>query len=181
MRNGNPPLRAVEDALARRAGIDDDNRGRLRRVSCLQLTLQYQWVRRHWKHHQPVGQPLACVIGLVTSPAVKLSPNAMKRVRDRRAAPGVGAVGPLLSPQPVTAIHASARIKNARCIQTENHISVAHPWAERTYSSTFLASTSSGTFPPRTTVSLNALRSNFAPRAVVALWRRRLISLWPIL
>jgi hypothetical protein len=38
----------------------------------------------------------------------------------------------------------------------------------RVYSSTFLASTSSGTLPPRTTVSLKALRSNFASSAVVA-------------
>ena len=41
----------------------------------------------------------------------------------------------------------------------------------RTYSSTFFASTSSGTLPPRTRVSLNAFRSNFAPSAVVAFSR----------
>ena len=35
----------------------------------------------------------------------------------------------------------------------------------RRYSSTFLARTSSGTLPPRTTVSLNALRSYRAPSA----------------
>ena len=46
-------------------------------------------------------------------------------VRDRRAALGVGAVGPLLPPQPATAVHASARIKHARCIETENDISLA--------------------------------------------------------
>ena len=51
----------------------------------------------------------------------------------------------------------------------------------RTYSSTFLASTSSGTLPPSTTVSLNAFTSNFAPSAVIALSRCRLISLWPTL
>ena len=49
------------------------------------------------------------------------------------------------------------------------------------YSSTFFASTSSGTLPPSTTVSLNALRSNFAPSAAFARSRCRLISLWPTL
>ena len=42
----------------------------------------------------------------------------------------------------------------------------------RTYSSTFLASTSSGTLPPSTTVSLNAFRSNFAAER-----RLRLVAL----
>jgi hypothetical protein len=58
---------------------------------------------------------------------VKLSPNAMKRVSDSRATPGVGAVGPLLPPQPATAVQASAGINNARRIWTENRISGAYP------------------------------------------------------
>lgn len=53
--------------------------------------------------------------------------------------------------------------------------------AVRTYSSTFFPSTSSGTLPPRTTVSLNAFRSNRLPSAAFALSRWRLISLWPTL
>ena len=44
--------------------------------------------------------------------------------------------------------------------------------ANRMYSSTFFASTSSGTLPPSTTVSLNAFRSNFAPER-----RLRLLAL----
>ena len=55
------------------------------------------------------------------------------------------------------------------------------PLVVRIYSSTFLASTSSGTFPPRTTVSLNPLSRNLDPSAVLALSRWRLISLWPTL
>ena len=45
---------------------------------------------------------------------------------------------------------------------------VCHNPAVRIYSSTFLASTSSGTLPPSTTVSLNALRSNLPPSVVFA-------------
>src|SRR5688572_24912783 len=52
--------------------------------------------------------------------------------------------------------------------------------AARTYSSTLPASTSSGTFPPSTIASLNALRAKLPPSAAVALARRRLISLCPI-
>ena len=55
------------------------------------------------------------------------------------------------------------------------------PVAALTDSSTFLASTSSGTFPPSTRVSLKAFPSNFAPSAVLALSRWRLISLCPSL
>ena len=42
---------------------------------------------------------------------------------------------------------------------------------------TFFASTSSGTLPPSTTVSLKAFTSNFGPSVAFALSRRRLISL----
>lgn len=53
--------------------------------------------------------------------------------------------------------------------------------APRTYSLTFFPNTSSGTFPPATTVSLNARRSNLAPSARRANSRWRLISLCPTL
>src|SRR5688572_12685869 len=51
----------------------------------------------------------------------------------------------------------------------------------RMYSSTFLPSTSNGTLPPSTTVSLNAFRSKREPNAACAFCRCRLISLWPTL
>ena len=57
----------------------------------------------------------------------------------------------------------------------------APPVARRTYSSTFLASTSRGTLPPSRTASLNAPRSKLAPSAVLTRSRCRLISLWPTL
>src|SRR6059036_2327394 len=44
-------------------------------------------------------------------------------------------------------------------------------YAFRMYSSTFFASTSSGTLPPSTTVSLKAFRSNFGPSAFCAFSR----------
>ena len=157
---GRKPLHAVEDALARLAAVDDGNRRTpARGTSPAVAPATPTGTTRSAAPPAGAPSPGACAIGLVTSPAVKLSPNAMKRVRDRRATPGVGAVGPLVPEQPATAVHASARIKNARCIETNDHISVAHSLAARTYSSTFLASTSSGTLPPSTTVSLNALRS----------------------
>ena len=60
-------------------------------------------------------------------------------------------------------------------------VGIGHADAARVYSSTFFASTSSGTLPPSTRVSLNALTSYFAVSVFIALSRCRRISVWPTL
>src|SRR3546814_13982005 len=65
--------------------------------------------------------------------------------------------------------------------QARHHLADLHAFASRTYSSTFFASTSSGTLPPLTTMSLKSRRSYLAPSAFCASPRWRTISLCPTL
>ncbi len=105
------------------------------------------------------------------------APHALSRGAERasasRAATGAnraiaGSPWQFLQPQPSnrrgntcdprssTAPHSTQRVLTAA---RSSHVNAS---TARIYSSTFLASTSSGTLPPSTTVSLNAFRSNFA-------------------
>src|SRR3546814_2761742 len=60
--------------------------------------------------------------------------------------------------------------------QAPHHVAGRHAFASRTYYSTFFASTSSGTLPPLTTMSLKSRRSYLAPSAFCASPRWRTIS-----
>ena len=81
------PLRAVLRPLARQPGIlDHDGRG-LRGVPRSQQRGELGRVRRRWDDDErevrlPSDEVL--IAGFVTSPAVRLSPNARNFVRDRR-------------------------------------------------------------------------------------------------
>ena len=92
---------AVEDALARLAAVHHGDRRCLRRVGDSQLRLQHATDTTP-SARRSVGECRDgdARTGLVTSPAVKLSPKARKRVREMRGGFGVGPVGPLLPPQP---------------------------------------------------------------------------------
>lgn len=78
-----------------------------------------------------------------------------------------------------------AGLESAACSCYETLRAITHGRSEtrlnrqpaRRYSSTFLPRTSSGTLPPRTTVSLKARRSKRGPSAACVLVRCRLISL----
>src|SRR5688572_23386936 len=71
------------------------------------------------------------LVGLVTSPAVKLSPNAMNRVRSNRG-DCVGPVGGMTSPHAAASAATASKRITERCIKGDfDHIRARKPYVMR--------------------------------------------------
>src|SRR5690606_12958519 len=101
----------------------------------------------------------------------------------RRALGKAGGAGEILTAPAAEAEPVADRAADEVDGEFPRKVGQAHqaPLRPTVHSSTTRSSTSSGSEPPSRTTSWKALMSKRAPRASLALVRRRSISVWPIL